>query len=198
MRSSRLLPVADSTTNQIDHIIAAVIERGNDDNREETDDYSALRESFEVRKLVIFQLYDSYFPPKRHEHELQLITLLVDAVVAHPTATFLVGAAAGGIIGNASYDILKQLLSRIIRRFKPVNRSYSCFKEIENNADKLMRFFKGRHQAGTREICKALDVEPGKIEPLLMLFGFSRRWKGKRWIWTIPHILRVNRLRKRK
>ena len=196
MNSPQQTSAVDAATSQIDFIIAAVIERGYDDKREEVDDYGVLISSFEFRKLVTFQLYESYFRPKRHEFELQLLSSLVDAAASNPTAAFLSGAVAGGIVGNAAYDVLKQLLAHLIRKLKSIKRACSSFQEIEKNADGVIEFFQGRDQAGMDELCKALDVEPDRIEPLLRLLRFSCRRKGKRRVWTVPQTWRLKRPRR--
>lgn len=198
MSSPRQMPPVDTTTRQFDYIIAAVIERGYDDKREDGDDYAVLMASFEFRKLVTFQLYDSYFPPKRHEFELQLLSSLVDTIASNPTAAFVGGAIAGGVVGNAAYDVLKQLLSYVISKLKPIKRSRSCFQEIKKNADRVMRFFEKRDQAGMTEICKGIDVEPDKVEPLLKLLGFRCRRKGKRRVWMVSATSSFGRKKRRK
>lgn len=182
MSSPKQIAHLDDAIRMLDHVIDAVVERGYDEKPESTDDYGVSLASFEHRKLVTFQLYDSYFPPKRHEFELQLLTSLVDAVATNPVAAFLGGAVAGGIVGNAAYDVLKHLLARLVSRSKPIKRTHDGFKEIEMNTDRLMKFFEKRSQAGMTEICEALDADADKVEPLLKLLGFRRRRKGKRRI----------------
>jgi hypothetical protein len=177
----------EAVTRSLDNIVSAVIARGFDDEAEPIDDYSTLLAAFEQRKLVIFQLYDSYFPPKRHEFELDLVTSVVDAVIKNPTVAFVGGAVAGGVIGNAAYDVLKFLLSGLIVKLKPIKRSHDAFKEIQKNSDQIIQFFQTRNQAGITEISESLNTDPEKVEPLLKLLGFRCRRKGKRRIWFTPH-----------
>lgn len=187
MSSPKQIPHLDKATRTLDQVIDAVVERGYDEKPESTDDYGALlARSFEHRKLVTFQLYDSYFPPKRHEFELQLLTSFVDAVAANPIAAFVGGAVAGGVVGNAAYDVLKHLLARLVSKTKPIKRTHDGFKEIEKNTHRLMKFFEKRSQAGMADICEALDADADKVEPLLKLLGFRCRRKGKRRIWLAP------------
>lgn len=188
----------DTAANNIDRIVSAVIARGYDNRRESVDDYGALLAGFEQRKLVTFQLYDSYFPPKRHEFELQLLTSLVDAVAANPAVAFLSGAVAGGVVGNAAYDVLKHLLARLVSKLKPIKRTKDAFKEMEKNTDRIVRFFETRKQAGITEICEALDSDPDKIEPLLKLLGFSCRRKGRRRVWVAPEYPRAKETNRNK
>jgi len=186
MSSPKQIALLEKATRTLDHVIDAVVERGYDEKPSSTDDYGALLASFEYRKLVTFQLYDSYFPPKRHEFELQLISSLVDTVASIPAAVFLGGAVAGGVVGNAAYDVLKHLLTRLVSKSKPIKRTHDGFKEIQKNADRLTKFFEKRSQAGMTEICEALDADADKVEPLLKLLGFRCRRKGKRRIWIAP------------
>jgi hypothetical protein len=186
MRTPQQITHLDTAAKTLDQIVSAVVERGYDDRAESVDDYGVLLAGFEHRKLVTFQLYDSYFPPKRHEFELQLLTSLVDAVATNPTVAFVGGAVAGGVVGNAAYDVLKHLLARLVSKLKPIKRSHNAFREIEKNTDRIVRFFQTRNQAGITEICEALDTDPDKVEPLLKLLGFSCRRKGKRRVWIAP------------
>jgi hypothetical protein len=171
---------------RLETLIDSVIERGYDNVRSDTDDYSLLMRSVEYRRLVTYQLYDSYFPPKRHEYELQILTDLVNAVTASKDAVFVDGAVAGGVIGNAAYACLKHVLLYLVQKLKPIKRSEKCVREIATNADKLNEFFSHRKQADLLTISRALNVETDKLEPLLMLLGFSCRRRGKRRVWVAP------------
>jgi hypothetical protein len=113
--------------------------------------------------------------------------VLVDAVAANPAVSFLSGAVAGGIVGNAAYDVLKQIVAHVRAKLQPIKRSSMAFSEIEENADRIVKFFEKRDKAGLAEMCAALDAEPDKIEPLLKLLGFRCRRKGKRQIWLRPN-----------
>lgn len=198
MSSPKQIAHLDEATRTLDRVIDAVVERGYDEKAESTDDYGAMLTSFEHRKLVTFQLYDSYFPPKRHEFELQLLTSLVDAAVANPTVAFLGGAVAGGVVGNAAYDVLKQLLSRLVSKSTPIKRTHDGFKEIEENTDRLIKFYEKRSQARMTEICVALDADADKVQPLLKLLGFRCHRKGKRRVWIAPNSPTVTRKGSRK
>jgi hypothetical protein len=180
-------PKIDLTLRQLDTLLQSVIERGSDEKDIDFDDYSLLMRTIEYRRLVTYQLYDSYFPPKRHEYELQLLTKLVEAATSHTTADFVEGTIAGGVIGNTAYACVKHLLLYLISKLKPIKRSETRFREIAKNSDKLMQFFSHRKQADLPTISRALNVEGGKIEPLLMLLGFTCRRRGKRRIWIVPN-----------
>ncbi len=198
MSSQKQIARLDETLRTFDKVIDAVVERGYDDIRVSTDDYRVLLASIEQRKAVTFQLYDSYFPPKRHEFELQLLTSLVNAVATDPVAAFWGGAIAGGVVGNAAYDALKYLLARLVRRSKSIRRTHDGFKEIERNADRIVKYFEKRSQASMTKICEALNSDADKVEPLLKLLGFRCRRTGRRRIWFAPDTPKAGRARKSK
>jgi hypothetical protein len=166
--------------------VDALIERGFDDTQEQWDDYSLLLERFEFRKLVTFELYESYFPPRRHEFELDLLTRLVDAVASSNALAFLGGAALGGVVGNSLYDLLKTIVARMVRRLKVAKRSREAFKEIGDNLDRIRMYFETHEVVSADQLCVDLDVERNKIEPLLKLLGFKCRRRGKRSVWAKP------------
>lgn len=171
---------------EVDKIIDAVIERGYDDVLEETDDYTVLLQRFEFRKLVTFSIYEGYFPPRRHEFELQLLTELVDAVASSKPVVFLAGAAVGGVVGNAVYDMLKKALGHVVRRLKTVKHSHDAFQELGNNIDQIHTYFQKHDNVCTDDICADLNIEAHKIEPLLKLLGFKCKRRGKRQTWIRP------------
>jgi len=74
---------------RLSNIVRAVLDRGYDEAIEDIDDYSLSLKQFEFKKLVTFQLYEVYFPPRRHEFELQLLTEIVDGVVSSGALDFL-------------------------------------------------------------------------------------------------------------
>jgi hypothetical protein len=176
----------EPTRTRLNAIVDAVVQRGYDEKRVQVDDYAVLIATAEYRQLVIFQLYDSYFPPKRHEYELQLLTALVEKIASTPAALYAKDAIVTGLLGGVAYDIFKDLLSLIVEKLKPISRSRRHFQEIEQNATRLMKFFERRTQADTATICRALQAQPDQIEPLLMLLGFRRRRCGKRKVWLRP------------
>jgi hypothetical protein len=173
-------------TKQIDAVIDAVLQRGFDDSPQVIDDYSALIQTFEVRKLVTFQLYYSYFPPKRHEFDLQILTYFVDEVVRSQTASFIARAAANAIIGGASFAVTKKLCGYIADKFRSNKRSTSTVRDIERTSDSIAKYFKTHNQATETALSTALGIEPHKLQPLLMLHGFRCRRKGKRRVWSKP------------
>jgi hypothetical protein len=166
----------------IDRTVDAVRERGYDDVDEDWDDFADLVRTFEYRKLVTFQLYDTYFPPKRHEYELALLTAIVDAVVSNPAVIFLSGAVAG----NAAYDLLKVTVSHTAKKFGQNRRSRRGFSELGKNVKRLGNYFATHEQATMAQLTEALGVEPERLQPILELLGFRRKKKGKRMLWRRP------------
>jgi hypothetical protein len=171
------------SVSRIESIIDSVLERGIDYVELELDDYEELLDGYEIRNLVILELYDVYFPPKRHEFDLQLITELVNAVLASRQAGFISSAVVTGIVGCVSYDILKLLLENIINKFKGYKGRRAPFVEIKESAEKIESFFKERDQATVREIAEYIGVEEEKILPLLKLLGYRCKRRKKKSIW---------------
>lgn len=173
MKTSNLNGHFKESVKQVDKIIDSVIERGYDDVTEEIDDYRILLQSFEFKKLVTFSIYDEYFPPRRHEFELQLLTKIID---------FLASAVASGVV----YDVIKNTLYHVIRQLKTIKRSRNAFQEISDNLDRIHKYFLKHDNVSIDEICSEIGIESNKIEPLMKLLGFRRRRKKNRQIWSKP------------
>jgi len=172
---------------QIDQIIDAVEKRGYDDVSEEYDDYAFLiTSSYEFRKLIIFELYEAYFPPKRHEHELQILTNLVETVAKSHSVSFVANAAITGVIGSVVYDFLKNAINHILQRFHVKRSRLDAFQNIEDVLEQIHKYFDSHDKALTEQICSALKLESYKIEPLLKLLGFRCKRKGKQQVWIRP------------
>jgi len=167
-------------------IVQAVLARGYDDVKQECDDYSIALSQFEFKKLVTFQLYEVYFPPKRHEFELQLLTDVVEAVSQSGPAAFVGTAALSGIVGNTAYAVSKRLFAHVATKFRRDRARSKPFKEIEENLTRIRKYFDKREQARMEDLSEALDVESEKLEPLLKLLGFKCRRRRKRKVWIRP------------
>lgn len=168
---------------EIDRLASAVVDRGYDDVIQEWDDYCWLIQSYEFRKLVTFELYEAYFPPERHEFELNLLTQLVDAIAASKTTAFLAGAAAGGVVGNAVYDMLKAVLAHIAKRFAMVKRTHDAVQEIGRDVDKIIEYMDKHDDVTTSQISSDLEIETQKVEPVLKLLGCRSHRVKKRRLW---------------
>ena len=109
MNSNDMNEIGRSAVQTINRIATAVSERGFDDVQSDFDDYSQMLSTFECRKAVTFQLYDNYFPPRRHEFELQILTTIVDAIAQNFQAAAVGAAIAQAIVGGVAYDLLKKM-----------------------------------------------------------------------------------------
>jgi hypothetical protein len=172
----------------LDRTASALAERGYDDVQQEWDDYSDLIQSYEFRKLVTFELYEAYFLPRRHEFELHLLTQLVDAVASSKPTAFLASAAAGGVVGNAVYDMLKAGLAHIAKQFKKVRRTCDAVKEIGENVEKIRVYMDKHDDVAINQISSDLDIETHKVEPVLKLLGCRSHRVKKRRLWRKPEV----------
>lgn len=171
---------------KIDFTIDAVMRRGYDDNYEEFDDYLILLEKYEFRKLVTFEIYESYFYPKRHEFELQIITEIVDAIANSKPAIFIGLAALSGVVGNAVYDLIKQLIIHVISKFKKEKRLSDKFNEIYQDIEKIHKYFESHNHVKLHQIESDLDIEPQKLTALMKLLGYKCNRRQKKQIWIRP------------
>lgn len=185
MTSSHLEGHIKRVEERLGRIAEAVLERGCDDVKEEFDDYYAMLAQLEFRQLIILQLYEVYFPPKRHEFELQLITDIVEAIAQSRPAVFLGAAALSGVVGSSVYEISRRLVAYLARKFQGDRRRSAAFREIETNLQCIRDYFKTRKQAPLEDMAEAMKVERDKLEPLLKLLGFKCRKKKKR-VWIRP------------
>ncbi len=172
----------------IDRSASAVLDRGYDDVIQEWDDYWWLIQSYEFRKLVTLELYEAYFPPERHEFELHILTQIVDAVAASKTAAFLAEATAGGVVGNAVYDLLKAALSHTAKRFTKVRRTHDAVQEIGQHVEKILKYMDKHDDVTTSEIAADLDIETQKVEAVLKLLGCRSHRVKKRRLWRKPEV----------
>jgi hypothetical protein len=173
---------------EVDRSASAIAERGYDEVPKDWDDYSSLIQSYEFRKLVTFELYEAYFPPQRHEFELHLLTQLVDAVASSKPAAFLASAAAGGIIGNSVYDMLKAALLHIAKRFTKVRRTHDAIQEIVKNVERIHAYMDEHNDVSTSQISSDLEIEAHKVEAVLKLLGCRNHRAKKRRLWRKPVI----------
>ena len=169
----------------IDRLSKAIGERGYDDVQEDWDDYSLLLQSHEFKQLVILELYEAFFPAKRHEFELHLLTQLVGAVAASHAPSFLAGAAASGVVGNAVYDMLKTAVSYTKQAFKGVKRTHDAFEELEENLERIRAYMDSRNQVSTSQMSADLKIEMSKLSAILKLLGCRSRTRKEKF-WSKP------------
>ena len=172
--------------NNLSDIVQNVLERGYDDFVEEFDDFSIIITQYEFNKLVTFQLYEVYFPPKRHEFELQILSNIVDAVAQSWPVAFIGTAALSGIVGSTAYEVSKRLFAHVAKNFQKDKKRSKPFHEIDNNLMLIRNYFETRENAKIEDISEKLNVDRNKIEPLLKLLGFKCKRKKKQQIWIRP------------
>jgi len=170
------------TEKQIVNIINRVVDRGIDDIDEPVDDYSVLIERTEFKNALITELYEVYFPPKRHEFEFELLTEIVEAIISSKIAIFIAGAAATGLIGNTFTDLVKKLLAKIIEQFKSKPNESDKFKNLLIDIEKIEFFFSTNKKAEINKLEKELDIDKTRLIPILKLLGFKTyKEKNKRY-----------------
>lgn len=168
--------------NRIINTISQVEKRGIDNIVEQVDDYSILIERSEFKNNVITEIYDNYFPPKRHEFELQIIVDIVEAVINSKLMLFTAGAAASGLIGDTFTNIVKRLLSKVINSFKSSDEEKEKFKGLLEEVEKIEKYFNKKSKQEINKLVKEIDIEKERLIPILKLLGFkSYKKKGKKY-----------------
>ena len=160
----------NSKQSNIDWTIDNTLKRGYKEVILDIDDYSLLLEKHEFRNLIIFELYENFFLPQRHEFELQILTYIVDAVVEYKPWSYAAGAAASGVIGNTIYDLLKKMFSHVSAKYKDRDEGRSkIFSTIENEIDKIEKYFEIHESGKIDELEICLDIDRDRLVPLLKL-----------------------------
>jgi hypothetical protein len=168
--------------NRIVQTIVQVEKRGFDEIDEEIDDYSELIEQAEFRNALITELYESYFPPKRHEFELQIIVDIVEAVINSKLVIFTAGAAASGLIGDTFTNVVKRLLYKIIDSFKNSKNEQKKFNELLSDIEKVENYFIQCKKQEIKVLVKELKIEKERLVPIMKLLGFkTNKKKGKKY-----------------
>jgi hypothetical protein len=163
--------------------IDRVLERGFDIIEESIEDYSELIDKAEYRNIIILELYENYFPPKRHEFELQIITELVNIVVQSKIAIFIAGAALSGPIGDLTTYILKRTLSLIVDAFSSSEFEKEKFKIILNDVEKIEEYFLNKDTEEIDKLTRKTGIEKERLIPLLKLLGYKKLKKDKKKYW---------------
>jgi len=171
----------------IDWTIDNTLIRGYEEDIQEIDDYSLLLEKYEFRKLIIFELYENFFSPKRHEFELQILTEIVEAVEKYNLLSYALASSASGVIGNTVYDLLKNLFSHISAKYKDRDeRRSKSFSTIENEISKIEKYFETNESGKINELEICLDIDRERLVPLLKLLGFKCYRRKRENIWVRP------------
>jgi len=171
----------DSTSQRLQLIVDTVFLRGYEDRSGTVDDYSLLIKRREFRDLVIGEIYESYFPPSRHEFDYLLVKEVVDAIASSSAAAYAASAIAGGVIGNAAYDLIRKFAHIVAEKFKASDKGRAAiWSGLAADAEKIQLYFQNRERASTREIEDSTGIERERLVPLLKLLGFSfDRTKGR-------------------
>ena len=167
----------------IDWTIDNILKRGYEEVIQEVDDYSLLLEKNEFRNVIVFELYENFFLPQRHEFELQILTDIVEAIVESKTLSYVAGVTISGTV----YDLLKKLLSHVSTKFKDKDeRRSKLFSIIENDVNKIEKYFETHESGKIDELEKCLDIDRDRLVPLLKLLGFKRYRGKKKHLWVRP------------
>ena len=163
--------------NRISNTVIQVNNRGFDENEELFDDYSELIERAEYKNAIIVGIYENYFPPKRHEFELQILTDIVEALISSKFAMFTIGAAASGLIGDTFTTIVKRLLRNVIDGFKKQPNEKVKFETILKDIEKVETYFKKRDKEEVNVLVKELGIDKERLIPILKLLGYKKNKK---------------------
>jgi hypothetical protein len=177
----------------IEYVVDAVANRGWADTELEADDFAVLRMDRRIRDAQVAALYEEYFLPERHEFEWQVLSDIVTAVTTSPLGSFVAVAVAGGVIGNAAYDLLKALCATTAGLFesklgKRASARAKSFRQIGDDCDKLKSFFVKNHKARITEIENSTGIPREKIYPLLKIAGLRHQRRGEVCYWSIPKL----------
>lgn len=176
----------------IDHVIEEVSTRGWVDNRAQADDFAELRVDKRYRDAQIAELYEQYFLPERHEFEWHVLSEIVGIVVHSSVTHFVAAGLAGGILGNAAYDLLKRMCIDAAERFEnklgeKARERAAGFRHLAADADKIKAFF-GQHQkARIEEIERETGISRERIYPLMKLAGSKHYRRDDPCYWETPH-----------
>ncbi len=175
----------------IDYIVDEVAKRGWDNNEFDTDEFSKLRSDKRFREALVASIYEWYFLPDRHEFEWHVISDIVQNVSSSSAIQFTGMSIAGGVIGNAAYDLIKSLFSYAADKFesslgsKASERSKS-FRQVASAAEALKKFFEKKKKARIEEIEEVTGLPREKIYPLIKLAGLKHHRRKNACYWEMP------------
>lgn len=177
----------------IEHIIDQVAARGWLDNELQTDDFAQLRLDKRFHEAQIAELYEQYFLPERHEFEWQILSEVVRSIIHSPATTFVAVAIAGGVIGNAAYDLLKKMCLKAAELFEErlgskARERAMGFRQLASDAEKIKQFFSQTQKARIEEIEQETGINRERIYPLLKLAGLKHYRRGDPCYWEYPDL----------
>jgi hypothetical protein len=179
----------------IRYIISNVAAKESADIPLEIDQFAELRKDRRIRDAQIEALYEQYFLPERHETDWQMLSeivhTIVNTVISSPGVDFVALAVANAVVGNAAYDLLKNMCSYVATLLeeklgeKAITRA-SSFKQIGSDAESLKSFFQKNPKARIEEIERETGISRERIHPLLKLAGFNHYRRGTPCYWELP------------
>ena len=191
MSTSDLNSIAANTVHDIEHIIESVTNRGYLETEREFDPFDTLRTRKEFRDLITSELYEAYFLPDRHEFDWAIVDRIVDLATNVNTIEFIKLSIAGGVVGNAAYELLKYVLGTVVKTAKhnKMRRTrWEPYGEMIADLDKIREFFDCHEAARIHDIESETEIPREKLYPLLRLLGFSHfRRTTKTCLWCRPN-----------
>ena len=169
--------------NNIVLTISNVLERGFDNILDQYDDYTKLVEIADFRNSIIQELYENYFPPRRHEFEFQIISDLVNAAVQSKFIVFAAGAALSGPIGDLTSYVIKSLLNKIASAFNKSPQEAEKFNSILKNINLIESVIPQGKKFNINKLTKMTGIEKERLIPLLKLLGFKKSRKNETNYW---------------
>jgi hypothetical protein len=182
------------TLKVIDYSLDQVNEFGWTDKSTSIDNFEKLRKDHHFKEFIVAGLYEEYFLPDRHEHEWQILNEIVTAIVNSPSTEIVVNIVISGVVGNAAYDLLKELCRYTNTQYKKIigkkaHERAECFLNIANDSEILLGYFKNKKKSRIIEIEEGTGLPREKIYLLLKLAGFTHYRRGeKTCYWENPSI----------
>lgn len=142
--------------------------------REETVDYGRILYIPSVRVMIISEHYCEYFPPQRTAAEWKVFAITIAQAFVWTSL-----AAAGGVVGNLSYDVLRYITKQGLA--KGLRRTYWKAMMKDLAAIQLEVSAAARHDRGIRaaEVADRTGISPEKARLALQLFGGIHHHAGK-------------------
>src|SRR5207248_1928049 len=121
----------------------------------------------------------------------EIVHAVIHAITSSPTVDFAALAMAGGVIGNAAYDLLKKMCydtaSLLEKKLgEKAHERVASFKQIGADAETLKTFFQHTPKARIDEIEQKTGIPREKIYPLLKQAGLNHYRRGTPCYWELP------------
>lgn len=180
------------TQKSIAYLIDGVAKREWVNTDIDVDYFARLREDSHIRNAQVAQLYEEYFFPERHEHEWQILTEIIGLIVTAPATEALVMAVSTGVVGNAAYELLRNLCVYVAEQYKTrlhekARSRGDSFQQIADDIGKIQTFFREKPRARIAEIESATDVPREKIYPIMKIAGLNHCRRGDNTCyWELP------------